>query len=262
MYQKLKTVVAKTLAVTALAFTLNANAAPIKTDIVFIVDESGSMGNVQANLRTNIGLFASILSNGGNVDANYALVGYGRSGDVIRTLTDFTTAASFATAAGDLVASGGQEPAFDAISYALNSFPGEASSFSYRGDAIKNLIILTDEPDNSGTTPFAFVDALLGSNNALFNAVLQGSNTISSIGPLATNHGGNIFNLALFGSSNTQVVTDFVTDFANVKLQETLTFCEQNPNDPACTSSQAVPVPPMAALLGFVVAGLLMRGKV
>jgi uncharacterized protein (TIGR03382 family) len=259
MYQKLKNVVAKTVAFAGLAFALNANAAPIKTDIVFIVDESGSMATVQANLRNNIGLFASILSAGG-VDANYALVGYGFGSDRIRTLTDFTDDASFATAANGLVASGALEPAFDAISYALNAFSGEASSFSYRSDAIKNLIILTDEPDNSGTTPFADVDALLGANNALFNAVLRFSDTISSIGPLATNHGGNIFDLGLFGSNDAQVVTDFVTDFANVKLQETLTFCQQNPNDPACTNVQ-VPVPPMAALFGLAVAGLLMRRK-
>lgn len=48
-----------------------AHAAPILSDIVFVVDESGSMGNVQANLRTNIGLFASILTGTGQVNAQY-----------------------------------------------------------------------------------------------------------------------------------------------------------------------------------------------
>jgi len=36
--------------------------AVLSADLVFVVDESGSMGNVQTNLRNNIGTFASILS--------------------------------------------------------------------------------------------------------------------------------------------------------------------------------------------------------
>src|SRR5690554_4474344 len=54
-----------------------AHAAPILCVIVFVVDESGSMGSVQSNLRDNIGLFASFLTGTGQVDAQYGLVGYG-----------------------------------------------------------------------------------------------------------------------------------------------------------------------------------------
>ena len=259
MFLRLKRVAIKAAALMTLAFALNANAAPIKTDIVFIVDESGSMGSVQANLRNNIGLFASILSSGG-VDANYALVGYGSSSDNIRMLTDFVDATTFATAAAGLIASGFAEPAFDAVAYALNSLPAEASSFSYRADAISNLIILTDEPDNSGVTTFAEADALLKSNTALFNAVLSGFGTEASIGGLATGNGGAVFDLSLFASNDAQVVEDFVTDFANVKLQETLTFCQINPTDPACVNVP-VPVPPLAALFGLVLAGMVIRKR-
>jgi hypothetical protein len=260
MFTNFKSVVVKAAAILSLAFALNVNAAVIKTDIVFIVDESGSMGSVQTNLRNNIGLFASILS-AGNVEAKYALVGYGSGSDNIRQLTDFVDAATFATFAANLVASGGSEPAFDAIAFALNSLAAEPSSFSYRADAISNLIILTDEPDNGGLTSFTEADAFLSANNALFNAVLSGSDTLSSIGGLATNNGGSVFDLNLFGSNDAQVVNDFVTNFASVKLQETLTFCQQNPNDPACTTSTLVPLPPLAALFGMAIAGVLFRRK-
>lgn len=41
--------------------------ADIRTDIVFVVDETGSMGTEQVNLRNNIGTFASILSAGASM---------------------------------------------------------------------------------------------------------------------------------------------------------------------------------------------------
>ena len=56
----------------------SASHAVIYSDIVMMVDESGSMGTVQANLRNNISNFASILQAGG-LDVRFALVGYGSS---------------------------------------------------------------------------------------------------------------------------------------------------------------------------------------
>jgi hypothetical protein len=234
MFKKISTYFVKSVAALTTVFALNSTAGIIKTDIVMIVDESGSMGSVQANLRNNIGLFASILSAGG-IDASYALVGSGSSSDNIRTLIDFTNPAGFAAAAAGLVASGSDEDAFDAVAYALNSYGPEASSFSYRADVVKNLIIFTDEPDRISFLSFADADAdaLLTANNALFNAVLSGFGTGASIGPLATNHGGGVFDLDALNFSDVLVVENFVTAFANSKLQETLTFCDLNPNDPA-----------------------------
>jgi hypothetical protein len=255
MFKKISRCFVKSVAAIATVFALNSNAAIIKTDIVMIVDESGSMGSVQANLRNNIGLFASILSAGG-IDASYALVGYGSSSDNLRTLIDFTNPAGFAAAAAGLVASGSDEDAFDAVAYALNSYGPEASSFSYRADAVKNLIIFTDEPDRIGFLSFADADALLTANNALFNAVLSGFGTEASIGPLATNHGGGVFDLDALNSSDVLVVENFVTAFANSKLQETRTFCDLNPNDPACIGvPNPVPAPGTLALFGLSIIG-------
>jgi hypothetical protein len=178
-----------------------------------------------------------------------------------------------------LVAAGSREPAFDATAYALNSFANEVSSFSFRGDAVKNLIIFTDEPHNRGTVSFSEIDQLLTDNNALFNAVLSGSDTEASIGPLATGHGGAVFDLNGLNvnttsgtqaqiDSNKLIVSDFVTQFANAKLQETIDFCVANPTDPACINvnpdptpdpTNPVPVPPMAAIFALGLAGLLRK---
>lgn len=241
----------------------HAQAAIIKTDIIMIVDESGSMGGVQANLRNNIGLFASILSASG-IDARYGLVGYGNSSVRPRMLTDLTDATSFATAALGLQTNGGTEPGYTASAFALNGLDNQTPTFSFRNDAVKNLIIYTDEPHNGTSTSYGTIggstvsqstlDALIKSERALYNAVLSGSSTINSYSDLATGNGGAVFSLADLGSSNPDVVTAFVTAFARAKAQETLTFCELNPTDPACQN--VVSAPGTLALAGLGLFGL------
>lgn len=252
------------LSATAALFGLagTAQSAPvIKTDLIMIVDESGSMGTVQANLRNNIGLFASILTAGG-LDAQFGLVGYGNNQVVPRRLTDLTSAANFATAAQGLQINGGTEPGYTAIAFALNELDNQTSLFSFRPDAVLNIILFTDEPSNGDTigrgtvggsaVTFSIVDGLLTANDALFNAVLSGTSTINSFGPLATAHSGQVFNLNSLNTTNQQVVQDFVTAFANAKLQETIDFCAANPTAPQCQGGGGnVPLPGTLLLAGL-----------
>lgn len=247
---KFKKTLSALIATVGLTFA-SAGHAVIYSDIVMMVDESGSMGTVQANLRNNISTFASILQAGG-LDVRFALVGYGSSNYLPRTMTNFTDAAGFATAANGLVASGGTEPGYAAIQFALTS-----PTLTWRSNAVKNLIIFTDEPSNgdpSGTTQ-ATADAALTTANALFNAVLSGTNTIASYDDLYNAHGGNLYDLTQLGSTDQTVVQNFVTAFANSKLQETIDFCTANPTAPECQGGN-VPEPGSLALMGLGMAGL------
>lgn len=247
------------LVFTAALGASSASHALIQSDIVFMVDESGSMSNVQTNLRNNIGTFASILAAGG-LDVRFALVGYGSSTVAPHVLTDFTNATNFAAAALGLVINGGTEPGYTATAFSLNAFGG--THLNYRTNAVKNLMIFTDEASNGDTAARgggtawteALVDAQLTANNALFNAITR-SGAITSYDDLASNHGGQTFDLNGLNTTDQSVVSAFVQTFASAKLQETIDFCTANPTAPECRGS-SVPEPGSLALLGLALAGL------
>lgn len=155
-------------ALLALGPVAPALAAPIKTDFVFVIDATGSMGDEISAVKSGLGAFATGLD-ASDVDARFAVVLFGGRPELVQ---DFT-------AAGDTVAGGlttevtldsisvtgavagfqenhnlNPEAGLEAIRIVLGAAPnstlrrtnvGGAGGLSFRSDARKNLILVTDE---------------------------------------------------------------------------------------------------------------------
>lgn len=151
------------------------HAAPLYGDIVAIVDESGSMSGEHAWL----GGMATALDNGliaASLTPNrFGLVGFGGSNGHLQGHShlvaggQFGTSAEFGTAATTLLINGATEDGYSGITTAL--------SYTFRPDAARNFILVTDEDrDNvgGGETYTSMLSSLLGTKT-LLNAVINAS---------------------------------------------------------------------------------------
>lgn len=126
--------------------------------IVFVVDESGSMSGEHTFLQTFAPALEQQLLAAGLTSVQFGLVGFGNSAVVPRQFlingSPFGSAADFATAAGGLVISGGTEDGYAGIQYALDNY-------TFAGGANTAVIVLVTDEDRDNT------------NNALtFNVIL------------------------------------------------------------------------------------------
>jgi len=126
--------------------------------IVFVVDESGSMSGEHSFLQSFAPALEQQLLAAGLNSIQFGLVGYGNSAVVPRQFLiggqPFGSAADFATAAGGLVISGGTEDGYAGIQYALDNY-------TFASGANTAVIVLVTDEDRDNT------------NNALtFNVIL------------------------------------------------------------------------------------------
>ncbi|QJR80616.1 VWA domain-containing protein [Alteromonas pelagimontana] len=219
-----------------------AHAGPIKTDIVLLVDESGSMGNgrdslIHANLAAHINSFSDALASQG-VEARFALIGFGLAGNLFRQLSDFGSAETFSSAANQLSSGGNTEPAYDAMAFALDSLNRYfvTQPLAYATDAIKNFILFTDEGDNSREFDKSAIATTLAENSALLNAVVPSdSSTTSGFVELALETGGRVFDLNELETTSAQQAQSFLAQLGLAKAEETFDFCRQHSIHAACS---------------------------
>lgn len=109
-------------------------------DVLFVVDESGSMAGEQAWVADIMATLDASLINAGLHDNRYGLVGFANTGRVLQAGGDrWMSAEDVGVAAGSLRTNrSGHEDGYDGIEFALNSY-------DFRDDASRVLVLVTDE---------------------------------------------------------------------------------------------------------------------
>lgn len=165
---KLGTLLGAAVIAVGTAFGVSAKTVNDTSNVVFIVDESGSMSGEHAFLQNVITSLDSALMTAGVSNRSYGVVGFARSGNSPRLLTDLTDVASAQTALGGLVTSGGTEDGYDGIDYALNNL-------SYDSGAAINYVLVTDEDRDTVKPALSYGSMLsaLTDRKILLNAVVS-----------------------------------------------------------------------------------------
>jgi len=145
-------------------------------DILFVVDESGSMEGAHNWLEGMIVNFDQELRNAGITSNRYALVGYG-SYDYEGHFdphkhNSWMTPSGFKTEVGRLVSNGAEEDGYNAIHYALNNYSFRSAS---NADAALNIILVTDEDRDKLNRSLTYGSMLteLEQFNAMLNVVVD-----------------------------------------------------------------------------------------
>ncbi|MBD5784737.1 PKD domain-containing protein [Cellulosimicrobium terreum] len=178
-------------------------------DVVFLVDESGSMGSYQAAVRNNVVSISNQLA--ADIDHQIGLWGFGAGTDHSTPGRDgylphlhvppTDNLDEVATAAGALTTSGGTEPGVNAIVDALGTGAG------LRPDAGVCLVLVADEPVQQalGVTVADARAALAARGAVLYSIVTPGSGS-QGYQDLALESGGAVFDIGTFGANPTPVL--------------------------------------------------------
>lgn len=184
----------------AASLSFSSFASPIVTDIVTVVDESGSMSNEHSWLGGMISqLDNELLKAAGTdiFDPRYGLVGYGdvygpngQMGHVqyMENGELWGSASEFDKASEDLVTSGGTEDGYEALEFTIDNY-------DFRSSATKNIMLITDEDRDTNYTTAEFQDVLDKLNahdltlNVLVNAIYECGDGRSASGVDAAGNG-------------------------------------------------------------------------
>ncbi len=160
-------------------------------DIVFVIDESGSMTDHIGTVIANVENLVDALEDA-NVDYQLGLVGFGsgRKGNprVVTQLTDDST--TFEDGLQELLpVYGGYEPGFSAVSLGLST---AMEPEAFRPDAGTCVIMLTDEQAELNDQPNkAAALTALGDKDAIYYGIVNLSGRVGYVGTTANDYGPN-----------------------------------------------------------------------
>jgi hypothetical protein len=162
-------------------------------DVLFLVDESGSMSGEHAWLKDMVFDLEAGLQAKDMTDNQYGLIGFGDYSYIYEEPHkhtvgggDWGTAADLSTATSSLTVSGAFEDGWAAIDFAFNNY-------TFREGAALNIVLITDEDRDYYPSPYPYSnltydsvlstfqaeDALL---NVVVNAELQDENNQTALG--------------------------------------------------------------------------------
>jgi hypothetical protein len=215
----------------ALVLNAPARASLPRADVVFLLDESGSMGGTISDVRSRIHAFADQMSR--TTDAQYALVGFGGGPPGVPpneplVRTDFTTEGGLADALQHSGAfpgnGGGVEMGLYATTYAMTTLTG------FRADAGACAILLSDEPPSfkvdAASDLRQAISALDARSAAWFGVVDTRQELVRTIygpgaGSLATVSGGAVFPIAGFRADASPALAAVVARCARATQETT-----------------------------------------
>lgn len=188
-----------------------AQAATAPADILWVVDTSTSMGDDIAEVKARIQEFHNAMLSAG-IDARYALVRFGGNDTLIQDVSEFSVFNRTGGPFRNLTANGG------GTERGSNGALVGLQQANFRPGAVVNVILITDEDDDSTAAQYNALTAALQSRSGLFNFVgVPGTgNTDARYGTLANSFGGKAFRISDF-RANPQ---PFFTSFIATKVQE------------------------------------------
>jgi RHS repeat-associated protein len=163
-------------------------------DILFVVDESGSMADGHNWIRDMVLDLERELMARGIGSNRYGLVGYGDDTHIVGHSypvggENFGTAQELYDATSQLVVFGGTEDGWDGIDHALNEY-------SFRPGAAVNVILITDEDRDNVNSALLYQSVLadLDAKGAMLNVVVDASFQNGAAQPaLGVDFAGNAF---------------------------------------------------------------------
>jgi len=125
-------------------------AATLKLDLLFMIDDSGSMRDDIDRVKSSIVKISDYLSSE-RFDARFAFCKYVDKG--YSNQIDFTSDASYLEANIETDVWGGMEPAMNALMYAVNQDTGfgQDFTFNWRNDVNRIILLCTDETSDQDT---------------------------------------------------------------------------------------------------------------